>query len=128
MNLRFAVGFAVVLLLIGGCGSMLNGTIQTVRITSIPPQARVTVDGEHFTAPGSIDLARDEDHHVTVEANGFETKRAIIRSQADSTPTFYNCLVALCIPQLWESERMTHFKLTPTQVEIELDPEGWSPR
>jgi hypothetical protein len=119
---------AVLVTLAAGCGSMLNGTRQSIRISTIPPRAKVTVDGQTFTAPGSIDLTRDEDHHVTVEAPGFEPKRAVIESYPDSAPAIYNCLVALCIPQLWESERMTHYKLAPTKVEIGLDPVGWSPR
>lgn len=119
---------AAVVAFLGGCGSLLNGPRQTVRITTVPPRARVTVDGWTMTSPASIDLDRSEDHRVTAELDGFEPARRTIESHPDFRPSLYNCLIALCIPQLWESERATHYRLEPEQLDIQLDPLGWSPR
>lgn len=116
-----------VVLACGGCGTMLNGPQQTVRIYTIPPGAKVTVDGETYKSPARVSLQRGRDYVVHAEMAGFSPGSGKIRSQPDRYVLFGNCLM-LCIPQLWEGGQPSQYKFEPDEIEISLDPTGWSPR
>ena len=113
---------------LAGCGAMLNGPVQLVKITTIPPGATVTVDGETMRSPARLDLERGREYPVEAERPGFELGAAEIRSYDDNYVILGNCLFFLCIPQIWESGTPLQQRLEPLEVEITLNPEGWSPR
>jgi hypothetical protein len=116
------------LLCTGGCGAFLNGPTQRVRITTIPPDATVKVDGRALTSPCSVRLDRDRDYTVKVELNGFSPAQRELQSVSDATGLIWNCVLFLCIPQIWEGGSPSQYRLEPSEVEVELDPVGWSPR
>jgi hypothetical protein len=118
---------AAVMLVCGGCGAMLNGPQQKVRISTIPPGAKVTVDGEEYKSPARVTLERGRDYTVTAEMAGFSSGTGKIRSEKDRFVIFGNCLM-LCIPQLWEGGEPSQYRFEPDEIEISLDPVGWSPR
>jgi hypothetical protein len=123
--LWWLIGLALVPL---ACGGMRNGPTQMVRITTIPPGARVTVDGETFRSPGRVELDRGRDYEVRARMEGFEPTRKRIRSRPDRGVKVLNCAFFLCIPQLWEGGTPVQRRLVPDEVEVMLDPQGWSPR
>jgi hypothetical protein len=123
--LRWVVGLALVPV---ACGGMRNGPTQTVRIATIPPGARLTVDGETLRSPGRLELERDRDYEVRASMDGFEPARRRIRSRPDRGVKVLNCAFFLCIPQLWEGGTAVQRRLVPDEVEIMLNPKGWSPR
>ena len=86
------------------------------------------IDGEERRSPVMMVFDRTEDHHVKAELAGFEKGEMHIESVPMQGPVIANCLLLLCIPQLFESERLTHFELLPGEVEINLTPRGWTPR
>lgn len=111
----------------GGCGAMLNGPQQTVRIYTVPPGAKVTVDGEVYKSPARVTLERGRNYTVQAEMAGFSPATGKIRSKPDRFVLFGNCLM-LCIPQIWEGGDPSQYKFEPDEIEISLDPVGWSPR
>jgi len=110
-----------------GCGAMLNGPQQKVRISTIPPGAKITVDGEVYKSPVRVTLDRGRDYTVQAEMAGFNPGIGKLRSETDRFVIFGNCLL-LCIPQLWEGGDPSQYKFEPDEIEISLDPVGWSPR
>jgi hypothetical protein len=126
---RRTVAVAVALLLVaGGCGALLNGPKQRVKITTLPPGANVTVDGRTLTSPCSVRLDRDRNHTVAVEMDGFGPAERELESVSDQAGLLWNCVLMLCIPQIWESGSRSQYRLEPDGVEVTLDPVGWSPR
>ena len=116
-----------VVFLCSGCGAMVNGPEQKVRISTIPPGAQVTVDGEVYKSPVRVSLERGRDYAVKAEMAGFNPGSGKIHSEPDRFVIFGNCLM-LCIPQIWEGGTPSQYKFEPDEIEISLDPVGWSPR
>jgi len=55
------------------CGSIVNGSTETVQINSNVPGAKVIVDNESKgTAPTTVDLSRKGIHTVRVEKEGYQ--------------------------------------------------------
>jgi hypothetical protein len=125
---RAVAALVACLLCTGGCGAFLNGPTQRVRITSIPPDARVTVDGHTLSSPCSLRLDRDRDYTIKLEMDGFRPAQRELQSVSDETGLLWNCILLLCIPQIWESGSPSQYRLEPSEVDVELDPVGWSPR
>jgi PEGA domain-containing protein len=113
---------------LGGCGAMVNGPSQHVKISTIPPGALLTIDGHETANPAHLDLERERDHAVTAEMPGFEPASAEINSYPDNSVIAYNCLFFLCLPQIWEGGTPVQYRLDPDEIEITLNPVGWSPR
>ena len=66
--------FALALALVSaGCGTIFNGTRQTVVANSAPDQASITVDpgGAKFTTPASLSLERKNDYNLTFTKEGY---------------------------------------------------------
>jgi PEGA domain len=110
-----------------GCGAMINGPQQTVQIATIPQGAKVTVDGEVYKSPARVKLDRGRNYAVKAEMAGFNPGTGKIVSKPDRFVIFGNCLM-LCIPQIWEGGDPSQYKFEPDEIEISLDPIGWSPR
>ena len=115
-------------LALNACGAIRNGPQQMVKITTLPPGAAVTVDGQRVSKPRAVMLDRNRNHEVAAELAGFEPVRGEIHRRPDDRVIIGNCLFFLCIPLLWESGEASAFKLVPSELELRLDPEGWSPR
>ena len=63
-----------------GCATVIRGTKQEVRVSSDSPRAVLRVDGS-VVDPGPLDLARDEDHHVSAETPGARPVRSVVRHE-----------------------------------------------
>ena len=116
------------LVLFAGCGAMVNGPTQNVKISTMPPGAAITVDGQHLSSPVRLDLLRGQDYSINASMPGFESATAEIHTYPDNSIVLANCVFFLCLPQLWESGSITQQRLSPEEVEITLNPIGWSPR
>lgn len=56
-----------------GCASMFTGTKQHIPISSNPPGASVTINGEpKGRTPISVDLTRTQYHSINLELDGYE--------------------------------------------------------
>jgi hypothetical protein len=99
-----------------------------VRIATIPPGAELEI-GEHtYRSPISLQLERGKDHEVHAYLDGFEPGSDLIQSVPDGYVKALNCIFFLCIPQIWEGGEPCQQRLEPDQLEIMLNPTGWSPR
>jgi hypothetical protein len=59
--------------LLSGCGTLMNSDHQSVRIFSMPTEAKVTVDDRiHLTTAGTVNLSRFADHTAIIEKDGYE--------------------------------------------------------
>jgi hypothetical protein len=115
-------------LLQASCGAMVNGPMQSVGISTIPPGAELTVEGRTYRSPAQIELDRGRDYEVTARLDGFAAGTRRVHSRPDASVKVGNCLLFLCLPQLWEQGESSQRRLEPESIEIMLDPIGWSPR
>ena len=66
-----------------GCSTVLNTTTQEIGLNTIPPNARVTVDGKKFGAtPQQVNVDRGVNHVIKFELEGNEmiTEPQLIRA------------------------------------------------
>jgi hypothetical protein len=56
-----------------GCGTIIHGTRQDIKITSDPADAEATVGHIKVRTPATVSLSRLKDQVVTVEKVGYET-------------------------------------------------------
>jgi hypothetical protein len=122
------VPMLAVLTVLAGCGELVNGPTQQVKISTIPPGAMLTVDGRELASPARVELERQRHHTVAATLPGFEPAHAEINSSFDSAVVWGNCLLFLCLPQIWEGGRPSQHRLDPEDLEMTLNPIGWSPR
>jgi hypothetical protein len=55
-----------------GCGVLLYGTTETIPISSEPPGASVTIDGEYAgVTPLTAELKRKSTHEIRIEKTGY---------------------------------------------------------
>src|SRR5205823_5009562 len=65
-----------------GCATVVagGGGDQRIKITSDPPGAAVTVDGQpHGATPTTVPLSRDTEHKVVLAAAGYEPAELTVR-------------------------------------------------
>lgn len=74
--------FACLLMgLMSGCATIVHGTHQSVGITSVPPGARVYLDGVPVgQTPVIVPVKRGDDHVVRMELAGYQTCDATLTS------------------------------------------------
>lgn len=91
------------LLILPGCGTMINGSKQDIAIRSPMPDAEVTVKSfkgrdVYQGPPGLVSLAREDSYTVTVTAPGYRERKVTI-TKSMSGWTFGNLVWIL--PILW---------------------------
>lgn len=56
------------------CSTLLNTTTQNVEIKSVPPNAKITIDGKKYgTTPQIVNIPRKDNHVVKIELSGYDT-------------------------------------------------------
>ncbi len=70
-----------------GCGTIIHGTRQNVKITSEPSDAEATIGQLKVKTPATVSLSRDKDHVVTVEKEGYEKATAPINRSFNGVAT-----------------------------------------
>jgi hypothetical protein len=65
---------AFLLLGSAGCGTLFNGTRQSVTAQSAPDGAKISVEpgGAHYTTPATMSLERKQDYHLTFSKGGYQ--------------------------------------------------------
>lgn len=125
---RFApLGAVFLFALLGqGCATVatLGGQDQKVKITTDPPGAAVTIDGQPLgVTPVALPLARKTEHQVEIAAPGYETARLTIRRKIN--PWMLGNLVVggllgVAIDVVTDA---SHY-LSPDELEVKLQPLG----
>lgn len=118
----FFIGLIVTLLLFSGCSTIVNGTTQSVSISSDPQGADVLVDGEFVgNTPVAVDLKRKHNHLVTVSLDGYETQQIAI-NKVMSGAVAGNILAGGLIGWGIDAANGSQYKLKPDTIALQLRP------
>ncbi len=122
MNVRNLIGLLVLILLTTSCASIFTGTRSRVLFTSVPPGAKIYVNGvEKGTTPTTVRLKRSlfDVTTVTLKLDGYENKTM------EPETTFQPITVLnLANPLGWAIDVATGaiVKFSPTNYELNLTP------
>lgn len=119
----FLIAFAISLgLLFGGCSTIVNGTTQSVSISSDPPGAEVQVDGNPAgNTPISVELKRKNNHLVTIMLEGYQTQQITI-NKVMSGAVAGNILAGGLIGWGIDASNGSQYKLKPDTIAVQLRP------
>jgi|GEM_PF-2978116 len=107
------------LCLASGCGSLIRGNTQEIRIDSYPPGASGKVDGMSIQTPAKLMLSRNEPHTVILRKEGYAEYRTEINNEF-SWPPF---LTDLVFWKLFQSKELSAgaWRLTPEEVYASME-------
>ena len=121
INMCLVVTFSIIF---ASCASIMNGTTQSMGISSSPPGAKVTIDNsDKGQTPIVVNLTRKDNHVIMIELAGYEKYSATFTRSASGWVwgnLAFGGLIGLAVDAI--SGGM--YKLTPTQVEAMLQKNG----
>jgi hypothetical protein len=107
-----------------GCATIVRGTSHGIGIASQPPGAKVTVDNKEYgRTPVSAKLRRKDNHHVTIQLEGYEPYEIVLTRQ--TSPWLAGNLVFgpfFPIGIAIDAISGGMYSLKPDQLEAELRP------
>ena len=120
-TILFIVGIACIVV-IGGCSTIVNGTTQSVSISSDPSGAEVQVDGNPVgVTPLSTELKRKHNHLVTISLDGYKTQQITI-NKVMSGAVAGNILAGGLIGWGIDAANGSQYKLKPDTIAVVLVP------
>ena len=104
-----------------GCGTIMNGTRQTVAIQSTPPGANVTTvpASASATTPGSMVLERKNNYVLTFWADGYEPAEAHLRREMRTVILVLDILAGV-VGVLVDAVTGGWYQLEPETVSVTL--------
>ncbi|MBI3292709.1 MAG: hypothetical protein HYZ73_07890 [Elusimicrobia bacterium] len=108
--------------LLSGCASIIHGSRQDVRVTSVPSGAvvRVNLNNQATTTPGVLTLNRKEIGYVlTFEKQGYKPVEVSLRRTVDGW-LFGNILFGGLVGIVIDFASGSAYKLTPDEVSTVL--------
>jgi hypothetical protein len=113
------IPLAFCLCLACGCGSLIRGGTQEIRIDSYPQGASGEVDGMSIQTPAKLMLSRNEAHTVVLRKEGYTEYRTEINKEF-SWPPF---LTDLIFWKLFRSKELSAgaWRLTPETINASLE-------
>ncbi|MEX2369032.1 MAG: PEGA domain-containing protein [Candidatus Paceibacterota bacterium] len=110
----------VLMCLVFGCGTIMQGTTQEVGVTSNPSDATVAVNGEsRGTTPLVLDLKRKGTYLVTLELDGYEPYETTL-TRSTSGWVWGNILFGGLAGLAVDAVTGGMYKLTPEQIVAEF--------
>ncbi len=110
----------MVLFLLTNCATIINGSRQSVSISSTPSNATVVIDGmEMGNTPYAADLARKEEHVVQINLPGYLPYEVRLTKKVDAIIAG-NIILGGLIGLIVDAATGSMYKLTPDQVAAEL--------
>ncbi len=107
-------------ILLAGCATIMQGTTQSVGISSAPTGASVTVDNvSNGKTPVVANLKRKDNHIVKIEMTGYQPYEVTLTRQTSGWVwgnIVFGGLIGLAVDAI--SGGM--YKLTPQQIQAEL--------
>ena len=102
-----------------GCGSLIRGTTQEIRIDSYPPGASGEVDGMSIQTPAKLMLTRNEPHTVVLRKEGYTEFRTKINKEFSWSPF----LADLVFWKLFRNKELSAgaWRLTPEEVYASME-------
>ena len=118
-----AVGFIAA---IAGCATIMQGTTQSVGISSTPTNATVTINNvEKGKTPIVVDLKRKDHHIVKIEMSGYLPYEATFTRSASGW-VFGNIVFGGLIGLAVDAISGGVFKFTPIEITAVLQKQGGS--
>jgi len=111
-------------LMVQGCGTIMNGTMQTIPVTSSPPGAEVTTStGLTIQTPGEIPLKRGMGRKVTVtiKHSAYYPQTVTLKSSISGW-AFGNFLIGGIIGGVIDQVSGGGYKYTPKALHFKLNP------
>jgi len=120
---RCVQAFIALLPLLSACGTIVNGTRQTVAIRSRPPGATALVlpDNLTVTTPAEVELDRVRAHTVRVELQGY-CRETVHIDRVTSESTMGNVLVGGLVGHTIDASSGGGWDLKPGAVDVTLRP------
>lgn len=111
----------VVVIVLGGCATLIHGSTQSVRVESEPSDARVEVDGRPVgQTPTTVRLERNQDHRVRIYREGYEPHTVTLR-QGRSIWTAVNLLNLVVPGVLVDLSTGAFYSLNPDPIGATLN-------
>jgi uncharacterized protein YceK len=112
----------IVALVLGGCGTIVNGTSQTIAVNTEPPGATLKIDdGSVWTTPTQVKLKRKNDYIFTISKEGYQTQIIPINSVLSGW-LVGNIVFGGIIGGGIDAATGAAYTLTPEKVTISLTP------
>lgn len=123
MKKIMSCGLALALPLLSGCASIINGSRQSVSITTSPSGAECKVGDERVTTPGKLKLLRKGDKEVTCSLPGYSP--AVAQLTQHTSGWIWGNLVFFYLWPLTaaiDSGSGGAYKLVPSDLSLALAP------
>lgn len=122
--MRYQV-FSLIFLLTS-CATIMHGSRQSIGITSNPSNASVWIDSMYLgNTPIIVELARNNNHSLKIELEGFQPYEAIFTRQLSGW-IFGNIIFGGIIGIAVDAVSGAIFRLTPEQIQAEMYYKGYS--
>ncbi len=121
MKLLFAAILITISLTLIGCGTIVQGTIQQIPISSNPSGARLLINDSTYMTPAQVKLRRDIVYVATIEKDGFETQQVVI-TKSLSTLAYLNIPFGLVIGLPIDLVTGAAYTLSPDAITVTLKP------
>jgi hypothetical protein len=110
------------LLPLAGCATILQGSTQTVEVTSDPPGASVLVLPEKtsLVTPGEVDLKRNHVHTLVFELPCHRPAAGYL-DRVDSKTVLLNLILGGLIGMAVDFDSGAVFRLTPDPLNVKLE-------
>ena len=117
-RLIYSLFFVVFL---SGCGVIFKGTTQNINVNVTPAGSTINVDGQSYTSPTVITLARNNNYVVTISKDGYETQQVRINKKISGGIVLLDILVSYTlIPILIDAATGAWYNLKPDQITVTL--------
>lgn len=118
------ISLAVIVLLTVGCGTIINGSTETISINSNPAGATVAIEG-HGTVvtPTTLDLKRNKTHTLHFSLDGYENQTTTVKSGISGW-VFGNIIFGGIIGLVVDLISGGWGNLEPNEVNVHLTPVG----
>lgn len=110
----------MILTILSGCCTVMNGTHQSIGISSNPSDAYIWVDRQYVgNTPIIVDMSRKDNHIVRIELEGYKPYEATFSRQMSGW-VFGNIVFGGLIGLAVDAISGGLYRLTPDQVQAEM--------
>lgn len=109
-----------VFIFLTGCATIVTGTTQEVSFNTVPPGARLSINGEEYgKTPRVIRLDSDRDHAVLLELDGYQPYSITLEHNVSGW-VWGNIIFGGLIGLVIDAASGGMYKLTPEQLNVQI--------
>lgn len=110
------------IVLLTSCATIVKGSTDTIKITSIPPGAKVINDGDEIgTTPCEVRLSSKKSHKIEITAKGYESQKVNIDNSFSIGYTIGNLFSFSLLGILVDVASGSIYNLQPNDVNVTLN-------